>query len=110
MGNMLKTIEKLAKFARPRGLGIALTLAFTATLGIALSVLSAPIRDSGAAEPGRAARMAKFARPTGVNPYSPDKANSGGLPFLGSIGGDTGFLDHLGPHQDVGLDDIGERR
>jgi hypothetical protein len=28
----------------------------------------------------------------------------------GSIGGDAGFLDHLGPQRDVSLDDIGEGR
>ena len=88
MGNMLKTIEKPAKFAPPRGLGITLTLAFTATLGVALSVLSAPIRDSGAAEPDRAARMAKFARPAAVpfppdNAYSPDKAELGRIGLFG---------------------------
>ena len=103
---MLKTMEKRTQFGRLCDIGITLGI----TLGVVLTVLVAPIRDSRADDADRAARMAKFARPTGVNPYSPDKANSGGLPFLGSIGGDAGFLDHLGPHQDVGLDDIGERR
>jgi hypothetical protein len=54
MGNMLKTMEKPARFA-----GLCAGIA----LGIAPSAFAAPIRDSGAAEPDRAARMAKFARP-----------------------------------------------
>ena len=78
MGNMLKTMKKPAKSAGLSGLGPALGV----VLGIALSVLAATTRDSGAAEGDRANRMANFARPTSVpfpsdNPYSPEKAELG---------------------------------
>jgi cytochrome c peroxidase len=75
---MLKTMKKPAKSAGLSGLGPALGV----VLGIALSVLAATTRDSGAAEGDRANRMANFARPTSVpfpsdNPYSPEKAELG---------------------------------
>lgn len=62
-------------------------LARLCRLGLALAVLGPPVTVCGAAEGSRAARMANFARPTGVpfpaeNPFSPEKAELGRMLFF----------------------------
>ena len=62
-------------------------LAWLCRLGLALAVFGLPATVSGAAEANRAARMADFARPTGVpfpaeNPFSPEKAELGRMLFF----------------------------
>ncbi len=89
MGNMLKSMRKPA--------GLAGRYALYAVLGAALVLLAAPIRDSGAAETGRAARMAKFARPVGVpfppdNPYSAEKAELGRMLFFDPLMSASGTI------------------
>jgi cytochrome c peroxidase len=92
MGNMLKTTKKPAKFAGPHALYI-----LHITLGVTFTILAAPIRDSAAAETGRGARMAKFARPAGVpfpadNPYSPEKAELGRKLFFDPLMSASGTI------------------
>jgi len=75
---MLIATEKPAGWARRCALYLV--------LGAALVTIFAPIRDSGAAETGRAAGKAKFARPATVpfppdNPYSAEKAELGRMLF-----------------------------
>lgn len=94
MGNMLKTMEKRTRFGRLCDVGI--TLGITLVVA-ALTVLVAPIRDSGANDVDRDARMAKFARPTAVpfpsdNPYSPDKAELGRMLFFDPLMSASGTI------------------
>jgi cytochrome c peroxidase len=93
MGNMLKIMEKPARFAG----SLAWYKALSVTLGVTFAIRAAPIRDSAAAAAERSAPMAKFTRPPGEpfpaeNPCSPEKAELGRRLFFDPLMSASGTI------------------